>query len=463
MERIIHLVTSHEKIERNRGRMIAYCAMDIGDVCNFDSNMSLYKELYEDADFLEHMTRDNSKGYQTRDHWLDRFEGRNFDATTSISKVFLHLCPMEVAFTSQTSKGRSSLIEEVVATNESSRNPEDVLQSYFEATKLVSFHGSFLLLNYTLKRQTNFPLFTEVMKQKVRVVVRNEINQVDIVLRPMIVFLRNDAKDHFMVCVFSGKTKVGWWILYDGLRLKNLNKFPNSEDHCSRSGRVAAFHTKKTLDTMTEGFHVDSIVFEITSTNVKLEECAKAMKQKYWFQSPIILEENSDNDDDSVTVEEDEIKEVSWEGKRNGAPQPEIGPGYVVETKKSQFVCDSKTRSVLQMVRSIDVDEGGEHRVIGDSQNILWKSLHLEKDDVATSRIRVIVICYKDKDGGLKWRPPEKDEENRWNYIESFKKVLGEINENEIPEWWVKDDNSTEKLVEETASKLRESIERFWS
>ena len=154
--------------------------MDIGDVWNFDSNMSLYKELYEDADFLENMTN-NSMGYQTRDHWLDRFEGRNFDATTSISKVFLHLCPLEVAFTSQTSKGRNSLIEEVVATNESSRNPEDVLQSYFEVTKLVSFHGSFLLLNYTLKRQSNFPLFTEVMKQKVRVVVRNEINQVDCV------------------------------------------------------------------------------------------------------------------------------------------------------------------------------------------------------------------------------------------------------------------------------------------
>ena len=102
------------------------------------------------------------------------------------------------------------------------------------------------------------------------------------------------------------------------------------------------------------------IVFEITSTNIKLEACAKAMKQKYLFDSPIILEENSDNDKDSITVEEDEIKEVSWEGKKNGAPQPEIGPGYVMETKKSQFVCDSKTRSVLQMVKSIDVDEGGK-------------------------------------------------------------------------------------------------------
>ena len=213
---------------------------------------------------------------------------------------------------------------------------------------------------------------------------------------------------------------------------------------------------------MTEGFHVDSVVFEITSTNVRLEECAKAMKQKYLFHSPIILEENSDNDEDSVTVEENEIKEVSWEGKRNGAPQPEIGPGYVVETKKSQFVCDSKTMSVLQMVKSIDVDECGEHSVIGDSQNILWKNLHLETDDVATSRIRVIFICSKDKDGRLKWRSPEKDDENRWNYIESFKKVLGEINENEIPEWWVKDDNSIEKLAEETASKLSESIEDFW-
>ena len=53
MEQIIHLVTSPDKIERNRGRLIAYCAMDIGDVCNFDSNMSLYKELYKDADFFE--------------------------------------------------------------------------------------------------------------------------------------------------------------------------------------------------------------------------------------------------------------------------------------------------------------------------------------------------------------------------------------------------------------------------
>ena len=74
----------------------------------------------------------------------------------------------------------------------------------------------------------------------------------------------------------------------------------------------------------------------------------------------------------------------------------------------------------------------------------------------------MIFICSKDKDGRLKWRSPEKDDENRWNYIESFKKVLGEINENEIPEWWVKDDNSIEKLVKETASKLRESIEDFW-
>ena len=113
-------------------------------------------------------------GYQKRDHWVDIFEGRKFDATTSISKVFTYLCPMEVAFTSEHLKGRSLFIAEVVATNESSRNPEDALQSYFEGTKLVSFHVSFLLLNYTLKRQTNFPLFTEVMKQKVRVAVTDD-------------------------------------------------------------------------------------------------------------------------------------------------------------------------------------------------------------------------------------------------------------------------------------------------
>ena len=53
-------------------------------------------------------------------------------------------------------------------------------------------------------------------------------------------------------------------------------------------------------------------------------------------------------------------------------------------------------------------------------------------------------------------------EKLRWNYIESFKKGLGEIKDNEIPEWWVKDDNSTEKLVAETASKLRKKIEDFW-
>ena len=50
--------------------------------------------------------------------------------------------------------------------------------------------------------------------------------------------------------------------------------------------------------------------------------------------------------------------------------------------------------------------------LIGDRHNILWKNLHdlVEKDDVTTSHIRVIVVCYKDKDGGLKWRPPEKGE-----------------------------------------------------
>ena len=298
------------------------------------------------------------------------------------------------------------------------------------------------------------------MKQKVRVAVKNEISQHEIVLRLMIVFLRNEAKYHFMVCVFSGKTKLGW-ILYDGIKLKNLIYFPNADDHSNRSGRVAVFHTKPNLKKMTEGFHVDSMLFEITNTNVKFEECAKGKKHKYLFQSPIIFEESSDEDDGS-SAEENDVRELSWEGKKNGVPQPEIGPGYVVKTKKSRFVCDSNTKSILQMVKSVNVDESGELRVVGDSQNILWKHLHLEKDDVDTSRIRIILICYRDKDGGLKWRSPQIGEDNRWNYIESFKKVLGEIKDNEIPEWWVKDDNSTEKLVAETASKLRKKIEDFW-
>ena len=116
------------------------------------------------------------------------------------------------------------------------------------------------------------------MKQKVRVAVKNEINQHEIVLRPMIVFLRNEAKDHFMVCVFSGKTKLGW-ILYDGIKLKNLIYFPNADDHSNRSGRVAVFHTKPNLKKMTEGFHVDSILFEITNTNERHTEPEKAASE----------------------------------------------------------------------------------------------------------------------------------------------------------------------------------------
>ena len=42
-----------------------------------------------------------------------------------------------------------------------------------------------------------------------------------------------------------------------------------------------------------------------------------------------------------------------------------------------------------------------------NSQNILWKHLHLDKDDADTSHIPVILICYRDKDVGLKWRSPQ--------------------------------------------------------
>ena len=101
---------------------------------------------------------------------------------------------------------------------------------------------------------------------------------------------------------------------------------------------------------------MDCILFEITSTNVKFEDCAKGIKHKYLYQSLIICDESS-NEDDGSSAEENDISVLSWEGKKNGAPQPEIGPGYVVETKKSQFVCDSNTNFILQMVKSVNVDE----------------------------------------------------------------------------------------------------------